>query len=93
LRTDRENKPKEQPVSDATHRWAEELKDSFDVLKTLRDELKVQVHLASMDAKQRFSELEKRLDGDQLTMRKNLNEVIASFKVLKDELAKQTLSR
>ena len=56
-------------MSDTAHRWAEEMKDGFEVLKTLRDELKVQVHLAGMDAKARFAELEHRLDSEQLTER------------------------
>ncbi len=76
-------------MSDTTQRWSEEMKDGFEVLKTMKDELKVQMHLAGMDAKARFSELEQRLDNEQLTMRKNLKELTASFKILKDELGKQ----
>lgn len=76
-------------MSDAAHRWSEEMKDGIEVLKTLRDELKVQVHLAGMDAKARFAELEHRLDSEQLTARKNLSALTASFRILKDELGKQ----
>ncbi len=75
-------------MSDAKHRWADEVKDSLEVLKTMRDELKVQLHLGSMDAKARFAELEQRLDTEQLNVRKNLGELVASFRLLKDELGK-----
>ncbi len=76
-------------MSDATDRWVDEMKAGFDVLKTMRDELKVQLHLVGMDAKARFAELEHRLDSEQLTARKNLTELTASFRTLKDELGKQ----
>lgn len=75
-------------MSDAAHRWAEEMKDGFVALKTLRDELKIQVHLAGMNAKARFDELEHRLDSEQLTARKNLSAMTASFRTFKDELGK-----
>lgn len=77
-------------MSDTTHRWADEMKTGFDALKTMRDELKVQMHLAGMDAKARFAELEHRLDSEQLTARKNLSDLTASFRVLKDELGNQS---
>ena len=77
-------------MSDATDRWMDEMKAGFDVLKTMRDELKVQLHLVGMDAKARFAELETRLDSEQLTARKNLTELTASFRTLKDELGKQS---
>lgn len=80
-------------MSDATHRWADELKEAFDGLKTARDEVKVQLHLAGMDAKERFAALEVRLDNEQLNVRKNLGELTANFKLLKDELGKQGVPR
>ncbi len=76
-------------MSDTMQRWAEEMKDGIEVLKTMKDELKVQIHLASMEAKERFTELEQRIDNEQLTAKKNLKELTASFKTLKDELGKQ----
>lgn len=75
-------------MSDAKHRWADEVKDSLDAVKTIRDELKVQMRLGSMDAKARFAELERRLDNEQLNVRKNLGELVASFRLLKEELGK-----
>ncbi len=78
-------------MSEATsNRWSDEVKDSYEVLKTMRDELKVQMHLASMNARQQFDALETRLDNEQLNARKNLNELIASFRQLKDELGSQS---
>jgi len=79
----------EEFMSDTMQRWAEEMKDGIEVLKTMKDELKVQIHLASMEAKERFTELEQRIDNEQLTAKKNLKELTASFKTLKDELGKQ----
>jgi hypothetical protein len=80
----------EEVMSEATQRWSDELKDSFDLLKTMKDELKVQVHLAGMEAKERFAALEKRLDSEQLTARKNAHALVADFKVLKEELGRQS---
>lgn len=73
-----------------TERWADEVTDSLEALRTMRDEVKVQIHLLGMEAKQRFEALEQRLDGDQLTARKNLHELAKSLRLLKDELAKAT---
>ena len=46
------------------------------------------MHLGSMDAKARFAELEQRLDNEQLNVRNNLHELMASFRHLKDELGR-----
>jgi hypothetical protein len=76
-------------MSDATHRWVDEMKTGFDAVKAIRDELKVQLHLAGMDAKAKFAELEHRIDSEQLTARKNLTALTESFRIFKDELGKQ----
>ena len=73
-------------MSDGTNRWADELRDS---LRTMKDELRVQLHLAGKDANARFTELEHRHDSEQLTVRKNLSELTASFRLLIGELDKQ----
>ena len=77
-------------MSATTKRWAEEVKDSVDAVKTLRDELKVQIHLANMDAKQKFEELERKFDNDQLNVRKTMHTLAENFRGLKDELARTT---
>jgi hypothetical protein len=73
-------------MTNPTHRWAEELKDSVEVLKTVRDEVKVQVHLGSMEAKARFTALETRLENEQLAVRNSLKEMIAGFREVKEQL-------
>ncbi|MBS1149844.1 MAG: hypothetical protein H6Q89_1542 [Myxococcaceae bacterium] len=75
-------------MKDAKQRWSDEMKESTDALKTIRDELKVQMHLASMDARTRFAAMERRLDNEQLNIHKTLSELLAGFRALKDELAK-----
>lgn len=39
----------------------ERLHDSFEELKTLRDEIRLDLHLAGMDARDEWKEIEKRL--------------------------------
>lgn len=73
-------------MSDPNHRWAEELEQTFEGLKTVRDEVKVQAHLLGMEAKQRFAALEQRLDNEQLNVRKNLEELMAGFRQLKADV-------
>ncbi len=40
-----------------------DIEKSLNVLRTLRDEVRVQMHLASMEAKERWSDLEPRIEG------------------------------
>ena len=44
-----------------TQRWADEMKESVEALKALRDEVKLKLHLANMDAKVKLEALEHRL--------------------------------
>ena len=70
-------------------RWSEEVKESVEALKAMRDEVKLQLHLANMEAKQKFEALEHRLDTQQLNVRKTMHELAADFRLLKDELARE----
>ena len=70
-------------MTNVTQHWAEELKESLDLLKTMRDEMKVQAHLGSMEARGRFSSLETRLENEQLAVRKSFKELIEGFRDLK----------
>jgi hypothetical protein len=63
-------------MNDGTHRWADELRQGVEVVKTMRDELKVQLHIGRMEARTRIERLEHRLDSEQLTLRKNMRELI-----------------
>ena len=71
-----------------THRWADELTDTVGAVRTLRDELRVQLHLASMEAKARFTQLEHRLETEQLAARKNFKELVEGFREVKEELTR-----
>ena len=74
-----------------SNRWADELKDTVDSVKTLRDELKVQMHLGSMAAKSRFAELERRLDNEQLLAQKNFKELVGGFRAVKAEFDQRVI--
>ncbi len=76
-----------------TNRWAEELKDSVEAVRALRDEVKVQLHLASMEAKERFNALEAKLENEQLRAKNSLKEVTEGFREVKKELAKNAQAR
>lgn len=43
--------------------WHDKLEELITTLERERDELRVKVHLASLDAKDEFAELERRLDA------------------------------
>ena len=66
----------------------EEVNAQIELAKTLRDELRVQVHLAGMEAKQRFERLERRFETDQLKLQRAIKDAIVGFKALKEEVSK-----
>jgi hypothetical protein len=45
----------------------DEIQKSLDVIHTLRDEVRVKLHLAGMEAKERWSKLEERLEAVERT--------------------------
>ncbi len=70
-----------------------ELKKGVDLLKTLRDEVKVKLHLAGMDAKDQWAKLEPELSkveraADQATesSKKLLDETLKRLKAIRDSL-------
>ncbi len=74
-----------------------EVQNNLDRLQTLRDEVKVRLHLAGMDAKDTWNKLEPRIDdverqvakaADELTdaTRAALNDVIGRLQKLRDSL-------
>lgn len=80
-------------------RTAEQLKENLQqmlkLLKTLRDEIRVDVHLAGMDAQDRFRSLDKQLeelerDADRATdaTRDALGELLRGFKRFAETLKK-----
>ncbi|MGZ6139531.1 MAG: hypothetical protein ACXWLA_02610 [Myxococcaceae bacterium] len=70
-----------------------EMKKGVDLLKTLRDEVKVKLHLAGMDAKDQWAKLEPELSkveraADQATesSKKLLDETLKRLKAIRDSL-------
>ena len=70
-----------------------EMKKGLDLLKTLRDEVKVKLHLAGMDAKDQWAKLEPELAkveraADQATesSKKLLDETLKRLKAIRDSL-------
>ena len=80
-------------MSDATKDLKADLDKSLTHLKTLRDEVRVKLHLAGMDAKTEWNKLEPHLDH-VMDAAKNasaeahtaVNEAVASLKKLKDKI-------
>jgi hypothetical protein len=71
----------------------QELEKGVAVLRTLRDEIKVKLHLAGMDAKDQWAKLEPELfkveraaENANDTSKKLLDEALARLKALKDSL-------
>ncbi len=75
-------------MSKATQRWSDELKQSIDLVKTMRDEVKVQLHLASKEIQQRFEKLEARFENEQLMAKNNIDGLLAGFREVKEQLRK-----
>ena len=70
-----------------------EMKRGVDLLRTLRDEIKVKLHLAGMDAKDQWAKLEPELSkveraADQATeaSKKLLDETLKRLKSIRDSL-------
>ncbi len=70
-----------------------EMKKGLDLLRTLRDEVKVKLHLAGMEAKDQWAKLEPELSkveraADQATesSKKLLDETLKRLKAIRDSL-------
>ncbi len=80
-------------MSDTTKDLKAELDKSVSLLKTLRDEVRVKLHLAGMDAKDQWNKLEPHLDH-VMDAAKDVSaashtavvEALASVKKLKDSI-------
>ena len=75
-------------MSEATHRWAAEIRVSVEVVKSIRDEARLQGHLATLEARARLLELRRHLNREQRVARKNLAELAANFRAFKDEIVR-----
>jgi F0F1-type ATP synthase membrane subunit b/b' len=82
-------------MAQAADEIRQQLHKSFEELKTLRDDIRVRVHLASMEAKKqwnenlepRFSEAEKHVRDAGASARETLAEIVKSFKTFSATLA------
>jgi hypothetical protein len=66
-------------MSDVSDELKKELRKTVDVLKTMRDEIKVKLHLAGQEAKDRWQKMEPEIE-------KAGNEVAKTSKAAVDEL-------
>jgi len=60
-------------MTESAREKSEQLKKDLETLQTLRDEMRVRVHLAGMEVKRRWNELQPRID-DLLDSAKRLGE-------------------
>jgi hypothetical protein len=85
---DRAEERKEMSMSQTTNELKAELKKSLALLNTLRDEVRVSLHLAGMEAKDRWNKIEPRLNDVERAARDaseaSRAAVAEALKVLKD---------
>jgi hypothetical protein len=80
-------------TTSTTNDLKNEMKKSLELLRTLRDEVRVQLHLGGMEAKQRWEQLEPRLEqveqaAKEVTdaSRAAVGEAVKTLKELRDSL-------
>jgi hypothetical protein len=83
----------ERNMNDTTAELKQEIHKSLGLMRTLRDEIRVKVHLAGMDAKTEWQKLEPKAAeveraAHELTdaTRKSLSEVVGHLKTLRSSL-------
>ncbi len=85
------------PQTTTAEEIRQQINKSFEELKTLRDDIKVRLHLAGMDAKKswneqlepRFLEAEKHVREAGAAARDALGEIVKSFKTFSSTLAQK----
>lgn len=77
-------------MSDVSDELKKELKKTVDVLKTMRDEIKVKLHLAGQEAKDRWQKLEPEIEkaGTEVakTSKAAVDELVTRVKEFKKDL-------
>jgi chromosome segregation ATPase len=80
-------------MNPSTEQIRQQLHDSLQSLRTLRDEIRVDLHLAGMEAKTKWRELEPRLEEAERfarevseTSRTALDEILAKFRAFRESL-------
>ena len=83
--------------NEATEKLKYQIKDALQTAKTLRDGIRVELHLASLDAQEKWKELEPRLGdaerfGDEIseTARAAASRVASSFQEFKSALKRHS---
>ncbi len=80
-----------------TEQVKDSLHESLEMLKTLRDEIRVEMHLASMDAKAKWKELEPRFEDAERRAKElgeaskvAVQEALKKFREFRDSLGKRS---
>ena len=80
-------------MNPSTEQIRQQLHDSLQSLRTLRDEIRVDLHLAGMDAKDKWRELEPRIEDAERfarevseTSRTALDEIVTKFRAFRESL-------
>jgi hypothetical protein len=83
------------PTTRTTQELKQHLHDSMGLLKTLRDEIRVELHLAGMEAKERWKKIEPRFEEAEKfavaathASKQALENTVETFKSFKDSLKK-----
>lgn len=71
------------PTQEATNEIKQHLRESLRLLRTLRDEIRLEVHLAGMEAKEKWKSIEPRVEHAE-RMARNASD--ASMKALHDTI-------
>jgi chromosome segregation ATPase len=80
-------------MNPSTEQIRQQLHDSLQSLRTLRDEIRVDLHLAGMDAKDKWRQLEPRIEEAERfarevseTSRTALEEIVTKFRAFRESL-------
>ena len=77
-------------MSEVSDELKKELRKTVDILKTMRDEIKVKLHLAGQEAKDRWQKLEPEIEkaGNEVakTSKAAVDELVTRVKEFKKEL-------
>ena len=77
-------------MSDVSDELKKELRKTADLLKTMRDEIKVKLHLAGQEAKDRWQKIEPEIEkvGQEIakTSKSTMDELVTRVKEFKKDL-------
>jgi uncharacterized protein YaaN involved in tellurite resistance len=73
-------------MSSSTNPVAEQLRHTLDEIKKLSDELRLEIHLGTMELKDKWNELEPQIWKAEQASRETALELVASLRRLRDSL-------